>query len=184
MTDASNTIVNTSGIGWADSAPVEGTASVARYLSALFQEAVATTSQWAQWRSALEGAFHVASNETGTGIAGRVEAVLKWLPSEEEVDIPEPSLVRNYLLAFPDIIDLLPVVSRIARDHVVPSSALSLEVFRDQDADDEYLVIYIRQDSYSEQFLSQIDTICDEYQELLVNRSGWLLVTTDFRPRS
>jgi len=59
---------------------------------------------------------------------------------------------------------------------------LSLEVYRDPEIEDEYLTLYLRQQDYDRNLLEAIEDICEEYEEELAERSGSLLVTTDFRP--
>lgn len=122
-----------------------------------------------------------AHSQNSTDVTSEIEAALSRLGSEGIV-IPQPATVRDYLLRYPDIADLLPSVSKVARDRLGMRTQLSLEVYRDPEIDDEYLTLYVRQDNYDEHILDLIESISAEYEDKLAGRSGWLLVTTDFRP--
>ena len=63
------------------------------------------------------------------------------------------------------------------------NTQLSLEVYHDPEIEDEYLTLYVRQADYDEHVLSTIEDIRAGYEGELAGRSGWLLVTTDFRHR-
>ena len=99
-----------------------------------------------------------------------------------EVEIPQLAEVRDYLLRYPDMMDVLQSVCRTASEELGACSRLSLEVYHDPEIEDEYLTLYVRQESYNEQILDRLERIYAEYEEELAERSGWLLVTTDFRP--
>lgn len=111
-----------------------------------------------------------------------VEDALSALGSTR-VTIPRPAEVREYLVQYPDMIALLLQVAVSASRRFGPATELSLELYRDPEIDDEYLTLYVRQRRYD------ADTLLDEIEDLragcqapLGETSGWLLVTTDFRP--
>lgn len=89
--------------------------------------------------------------------------------------------VYEYLLRHIDLIDLLPFITRIVREGL-PSmtTELSLELYRDPEIKDAYLVIFGRSRSYDQEFLDTIKSIRPRYMDLLTGKSGWILVTTDF----
>jgi len=118
---------------------------------------------------------------TGTPVTRQVEDVLFALRSKG-IAIPRPADVRDYLVQYPDIIDLLLQVGFSASRRFGPATELSLELYRDPEIDDEYLTLYVRQASYDEHILDEIEDVSAEYERELAGRSGWLLVTTDFRP--
>ena len=101
-----------------------------------------------------------------------------------EIDIPKPADVREYLHRYPDMIDLLPSVCSVTRERFGIDTRLSLEVYHDPEIDDEYLTLYVRQKHYDKQIMKTIEDIWATYDEELAERSGWLHVTTDFRPPS
>jgi hypothetical protein len=92
--------------------------------------------------------------------------------------------VRDYLDRYPDITHLLPSVCSVTRERFGIGTRLSLEVYHDPEIDDEYLTLYVRQKHYDKQIMKTIEDIWATYDEELAERSGWLHVTTDFRPPS
>lgn len=119
-------------------------------------------------------------SQGNANVTSRIEAVLNRLRSERIV-IPQPAAVREYLLRYPDITDLIPLVCNVAGEKLAISTQLSLEVYCDREVADEYLTLYVRQDRHDEHILDVIESIRAEYQEKLAEKSGWFLVTTDFR---
>jgi len=113
-------------------------------------------------------------------VTSQIEAVLSWLLSKR-IMIPQPAEVRDYLLRYPDMTNLLPSVCKMAWEQFGMDTQLSLEVYHDPEIEDEYLTLYIRQQHYEEHILDIIEDICTQYEAELTGRSGWLLVTTDFR---
>lgn len=122
-----------------------------------------------------------ADPQNSTDVTSEIEAALSWLGSEGIV-IPQPATVRDYLLRYPDITDLLLSVCEATRRRFDAQTQLSLEVYRDPEIEDEYVTLYVRQQKYDESVMRQIKEIRKEYEEMLVGKSGWFLLTTDFRP--
>ncbi len=110
-----------------------------------------------------------------------VEDTLFGLASTR-VTIPRPAEVREYLVQYPDMIALVLQVAVSASRRFGPATELSLELYRDPEIDDEYLTLYVRQASYDEDILDQIEELSVQYERGLHGKSGWLLVTTDFCP--
>lgn len=79
-----------------------------------------------------------------------------------------------------DMRALVQAVCRTATARFGEQVQLSLEVYRDPEIQDEYLTLYVRQETYDEQLPNTIDEVSAACESLLVNTSGWLLVTTDF----
>jgi len=98
------------------------------------------------------------------------------------VTIPRPAEVREYLVQYPDMIDLVLQVAVSASARFGPPTELSLELYTDPEIDDEYLTLYVRQTSYDEDILDQIEELSVRHERGLHGKSGWLLVTTDFCP--
>lgn len=92
--------------------------------------------------------------------------------------IPDKSSVRDYLVRHLDMIDILPIVVEKIHQKFGVSSEFSLKVAFDED--DEYLKIDVRQSSYDDSVMDRIREIRNEYSPLLVNKSGWFLLTTDY----
>ena len=97
------------------------------------------------------------------------------------VVISDIDYIRNYLLCYPDIIDLiLPICRHVKKEFPSPAQVL-LEVYRDPEIDDKYISIEICQKEYDENVMKQIEQIEAEHQEELIGKSGWIIVTTNFR---
>jgi hypothetical protein len=110
-----------------------------------------------------------------------IEEVLSEL-QQLNVVVPKPAEVRDYLLNYPGMIDLLQPFCRIAREGFEIPTQLSLEVYRDPEVDDEDLTLYVRQEHCDDQIMDIIEDIRTEYYKHLTGESGWLHLTTDFRP--
>jgi hypothetical protein len=119
-----------------------------------------------------------AMNEPGAD----PKAILADLGSNG-VLIPAPLEVLQYLSLYPDLTAQLPSYWRVAARAGGDAAQLSLELYRDPEIDDEHLVIYIRQELYQDNLIDRID---EAYNALLTEAnygtSGWIHVTTDFRP--
>jgi len=123
---------------------------------------------------------HLCLRET-TDITSQIEKLFNWL-RQKAIVIRQPAVVRDYLLRYPDTIDVLPSLCRTALEQFGIGMQLSLEPYRDPEIDDEYLTLYVRQKEYDERIMDIIDEVCSAHEEELSEMSGWLVVTTDFRP--
>lgn len=119
--------------------------------------------------------------QSDTDVTVHIEAALKDLQGIA-VGITQSEKVRDYLLRYTDMTSLIPLVCGMVRKKFDVDTYLSLEVYRDPEIEDEYLVLYVRQEDYDERLMDKIEEVCDEYEEMLSGKSGWLLVTTDFSP--
>jgi hypothetical protein len=90
--------------------------------------------------------------------------------------------VRDYLLRYADMIDLVLSVCTSAREKFSAPTQLSLELYRDPEIEDEYLTLYVRQKNYEANILDTIENISAPFDAELSTKSGWLLATTDFSP--
>jgi hypothetical protein len=115
-----------------------------------------------------------------SAITDQIESVLASLCSLQ-ILIPRPAEVRGYLLRSPDLADLLPFIGGVAREGLGIETHLSLEWYHDPEIEDEYLTLYVRQEHYDGHIMDIIERVRSAYEEKLAERSGWLLVTTDFR---
>lgn len=120
-------------------------------------------------------------SQTNTAITAKIEKVLNLI-LHHNILIPRPDSLRNYLLQHLDMLNVLPLICKIAFDRGGSSSQLSLEVYRDPEIQDEYLTLYVRRSQYDESIIKLIDEITIECQEYFKDSEGWLIVTTDFRP--
>ena len=110
----------------------------------------------------------------------QIEVAMVQLGSKG-VDIPHPSSLKDYMIAHPNIWEVVIYATEIARLHFGDNAQLSLEVYSDPEIDDNYVTLYIRQNEYDDNLMRQIKKIRKTYESMLVGKSGWFLVTTDFR---
>ena len=115
-----------------------------------------------------------------SGITPRIEKTLDCLKLLN-VRIPQPDKIRDYLIYHFDMVYLLPNISEMACLKFGTQAQLSLELNQDPE-DDEYIILYVRQDHYDESVMRQIKQIRKEYERMMAKSSGWFLLTTDFCP--
>jgi len=88
--------------------------------------------------------------------------------------------VLDYLLRFPDMRETVNQVVRLAREHL-PGAQLELGVYTDPEIDDSYLVLYARFPEYTPEVMERIRVARRACLPYIRGRSGWILLTTDFR---
>ena len=88
--------------------------------------------------------------------------------------------IREYLLQFPDLIEVIPLAVNAALNHL-PEAQLFVEVYRDPEIDDQYLILYARVQNYDESVIERIEAAEKEYIDILTSKGGWLQLSTDFR---
>jgi hypothetical protein len=113
--------------------------------------------------------------ELGETIGMRIDDELARL----DLTIPDQESVRDYLVSHLDMVDILPIVTEKIHQKFGAGSEFSLKIAPDED--DEYLAITIRSPTYDDSVMDRIREIRKEYSPLLVNKSGWFLLTTDYR---
>jgi hypothetical protein len=119
--------------------------------------------------------------QIGDDLMPEVEGVLRRL-RKVGIGVPHPSEVQGYLLSHPDTIPALAGVGEIAAAALGTIAELSLELYKDFETRDEYLTVYARQAEYQETLLDEIDRARELYEPYIRDVSGWILLTTDFRP--
>ena len=125
--------------------------------------------------------YNLVDVDKSSDITTAIETLLNLLVSKK-ILIPEPAEARRYLMVYTDMIHIiLPICSKI-NEKLNTSAQVSLEVYKDPEIKDEYLVIYVRQTVYDDKIMNIIDEISEECDRLLHNKSGWLIITTDFKP--
>ncbi|MGB9597905.1 MAG: hypothetical protein ACPL7B_16595 [Candidatus Poribacteria bacterium] len=98
-----------------------------------------------------------------------------------EIMIPDSNDVQNYLLHYPDVIDLIVPICKLVRGKFKHPTQISLEIYHDPEIFDEYITVYVRQDSYDKNIMNKIEEIEKKYEKELINKNGWIIVTTDFK---
>jgi hypothetical protein len=112
--------------------------------------------------------------ELGETIGMRIDDELAQL----NLTIPDQESVRDYLVSHLDMVDILPIVTEKIHQKFGGGSELSLKIAPDEDG--EYIAITVRQPTYDDSVMDRIREIRNEYSPLLVNKSGWFLLTTDY----
>ncbi len=114
-------------------------------------------------------------------VSGTIDATL-FLLTILGVRLVDLSGIRRYLTENPDMTELLPKVHNFVRNRLGQESQISVQVYSDPEIEDEYLLVYIRQNDYGEDFLDLISSVRSDYKDDLESRSGWIHITTDFQP--
>jgi hypothetical protein len=95
--------------------------------------------------------------------------------------MPQEADVRSYLALHPDVTEAVEGICRSARLEFGPNAALILGVYQDPEIDDQYLSLYVRLESYPPDVLDRIREVSAAHDDAMADKSGFLLVTTDFR---
>jgi hypothetical protein len=96
------------------------------------------------------------------------------------VQVGQQGDVYEYLLRFPDMIEVVEQAVSVARNHF-KEAQLQLEVYHDPENEDEHLVLYVRLPAYDETVMEKIRAARRQYRHLLHGKPGWFILTTDFQ---
>ncbi len=110
-------------------------------------------------------------------ITFRVEGLMAWLA--RQVQLEDPDSIREYLLQFTDLLDLIPRAVWVVRKHF-PEAHVVMTVYQDPEIEDRYLVLYIRLRQYDDSFLDRLEKAERDFLPLLTNKRGWIQLSTDF----
>ena len=113
-------------------------------------------------------------------LTGLIESALRRL-EDIRVMIEDSRSVCSYLFEYPDMIDAIEQIARVARENF-EEDQLVLRLYVDPEIDDEYLVLYVRAREYQPPIIERIRAVRRQCRDFLSGKKGWLLVTTDFRP--
>jgi hypothetical protein len=106
-----------------------------------------------------------------------VDDLMKWI--KNHVDIKNQKQIEYYLSVYRDLIDLIPTAVSIAKKHF-PESHIVVDVYKDPEIEDSYIIFYIRLGQYEDSFIERLATAESELLPLLVNKKGWIQLSTDF----
>jgi hypothetical protein len=95
------------------------------------------------------------------------------------VRLADPDGIREYLSQYPELVEVVPLAVDAARRHF-PEAQLVLDVYKDPEIDDRYLVLYFRLRSYTD-FVDRLEEAQAEFLPHLRGKRGWIQLTTDFR---
>lgn len=113
-----------------------------------------------------------------------IENSLFGLNNSLGIEFPNVDAVVDYSVRNPGFYDVLLYASILTKEKFGDSSQISVELYRDPECNDEYVSIYVRQDTYDDDIFGQIEEVSSECEVALTNTSGWLLITTDFKQKS
>jgi hypothetical protein len=100
---------------------------------------------------------------------------------QKNIKIPHPDEIRNYLLEYPDIMNIIEKITPVVVGYFAIKSQISLEVYHDPEFSDSYLIMYVRQDTYKDDIIDRLDKINEEIiRNMTEDMAGWISVTTDF----
>jgi hypothetical protein len=108
------------------------------------------------------------------------------------INIPDIAGVKDYMDRHPGIGDAVLYAGILIseefsegfKDSDSPEKKgpeISLELYKDPDGFDSYLILYLRRDNYDDDVADRLDKIFDECEPALGSVSGWLYITADFR---
>jgi hypothetical protein len=112
-----------------------------------------------------------------------VSEVLRFLQKELRVEISGYGEVIDYLLEFPDMLNLLPEMGYAIREKF-PDAKLVLEIYKDPEIEYEDLVFYIRYPSYDDELIRRLSEgiweICEKFSDKMKDKEGFIAINTDF----
>lgn len=114
-------------------------------------------------------------------LAPSVDAAFRQL-GNLSVRIRGQDAVRAYFTDHPDLIQSTIVVASLARTVVPASARISLELYVDPEIEDRYLLLNVRLREYPPTALADIREARRLARPYLDQRSGRLLLTSDFQP--
>jgi hypothetical protein len=113
-----------------------------------------------------------------------VSDVLRFLQKELKVEINGYGEVIDYLLEFPDMLNLLPEMGYAIREKF-PDAKLVLEIYKDPEIEYEDLVFYIRYPSYDDELIHRLSEgiweICEKFSDKMKDKEGFIAINTDFK---
>jgi hypothetical protein len=98
------------------------------------------------------------------------------------VEVRHVAEVRAYLDQHSDMYGVAEEICKATRQQFGPEAFITLQVYRDPEIDDEYLRLRVRLRSYGPDMTQRIRSVSAPYESDLCDKSGSIIVTTDFRP--
>ena len=97
----------------------------------------------------------------------------------KDIKINNINDICDYLVEFPDIIDIIPKAINSAKKYF-PNAQIVLDFYIDPEIDDNHPIIYVRVENYDNNFMELLEKAEKEFIKELVDKKGWILLTTDF----
>jgi hypothetical protein len=129
------------------------------------------------WLS-LAGVDFPAPQRGSESVVIDIEELIEWLA--RKVRLENPHSIREYLLRFTELLDVIPKAVDAAKKHF-PEAQLVMDVYQDPEIADCYLVLYIRLKHYDDSVIERLEKAEAEFLDQLMSKEGWIQLTTDFR---
>jgi hypothetical protein len=126
----------------------------------------------------LVGVAFPAPQRGSESVVIDIEELMEWLA--RKVRIENPHSIREYLLQFTELLDVIPKAVDAVKKHF-PEAQLVMDIYQDPEIADCYLVLYIRLKHYDDSVIERLEKAEAEFLNQLVNKRGWIQLTTDFR---
>lgn len=99
---------------------------------------------------------------------------------ELKIHVPRPNEVWQFLERYPHLISSTADLAEIASQRL-PDAVLSLEISRDPEEGENYIVLYARFHRYDGAIINRIRVVREEFLSRLGSEREWPILTTDFR---
>ncbi len=126
--------------------------------------------------SATAGSTNAGSN----WVALRPEHDLVLELTKLSVQVSNRTVVNAYLHQYSDMQPVVLALARALRARFPLPTQLTLEVYVDPEIEERHLSLYVRQARYAPDILDQIQETYMTVATDLVDKSGWIIATTDF----
>lgn len=107
-----------------------------------------------------------------SALTEEVRQFIDWLKATE-VHLKEYDAIWEYLLKFPGIMKVLGVAVQATRKYF-DSAPVTLEVYRDPEIDDRYLMLSVKVNAYDEAVEQRFAAAEAAYINLLAHEEGWV----------
>jgi hypothetical protein len=98
------------------------------------------------------------------------------------LSIPDKTAVSSFISQHSDLLNVISAICPTLRKTFHSGDQFSLEVYSDPETLRESLKLFIRQNEYQDDILEKINSIRNEFRELIYKASTRLHITTDFNP--
>jgi hypothetical protein len=115
-----------------------------------------------------------------SSLTEEIFGLFRQLIMELKIHVPALEDVWLYFERHPHLIRMTRNLAQLARGRL-PNALLALELSRDPEEDDEYIVLYARFECYDKTTINRIRDVRKEFLSRLDDEREWPLLTTDFR---
>ena len=124
----------------------------------------------------------IAEDATANGTVADANAVITRVLGLG-ILCPRPDRVAAYLWIYHDVHDIvIGFADALICEFRGERAEIELDLYGDPEIDDEYLTFLVHVPEYSDDFMCRLDKVSARFDDQLSKASGWVLVTTDFRP--